>query len=134
MARAPAQALLGDLEAVIMDHLWTHGFGDPKSVHTALGDSRGITINTVQSTLRRLFEKGLLTREKVSHAHVYRPRVTRDEFHRGALDRLLAQWMLGDTPAMVSAFVSIAERAGDDHLEELERLVLERRRRKEQNS
>ena len=73
--------LLGELETAVMGHLWTAGEGDPKSVHAALGKRRGIGVNTVQSTLKRLFEKGLLDREKISHAHVYRPRVTREEFH-----------------------------------------------------
>ena len=29
-----------------------------RSVHRALGKRRGITLNTIQSTLKRLFEKG----------------------------------------------------------------------------
>ena len=51
------------------------------SVHVAL-KARRITLNTVQSTLRRLFDKQLLRREKVSHAHIYSPRLTQPEWTR----------------------------------------------------
>jgi predicted transcriptional regulator len=72
--------MLGELETAVMNHLWADGDGEAKAVHRALGKRRGITLNTIQSTLKRLFEKNLLVREKVSHAHVYRPSMTRTEF------------------------------------------------------
>jgi predicted transcriptional regulator len=112
-----------------MEHLWDGGEGEAKAVHAVLGRRRGITLNTIQSTLKRLFEKGLLERDKVSHAHVYRARVTREEFHRSALGELVGELMGGEADAMVAAFVDLTERAGVEHLERLEALVAERRRR-----
>ncbi len=111
-----------------MTHLWSDGAGDAKSVHVALGKRRGITLNTIQSTLKRLFEKGLLERDKVSHAHVYRARVNREEFHRGLLGELVGDLMHGQAEVVVAAFVDLAERAGPEHLARLEALVAERRR------
>jgi predicted transcriptional regulator len=118
---------LGDLESAVMEHLWAGGEGEVKAVHKALGKRRGITLNTVQSTLKRLYEKELLSRDKVSHAHVYRPRVSRQEFQRGLLDHLVTEVMRGEASAMVSAFVDLTERAGPEHLERLEAMVAERR-------
>ena len=120
---------LGALESSVMEHLWTRGEGDAKSVHAALGKRRGITLNTIQSTLKRLFEKGLLVRDKVSHAHVYRPRTSRAEFERSALQGLIEDLMKGEAAGMVAAFVDLTERAGPEHLARLEALVAERRRR-----
>jgi predicted transcriptional regulator len=114
-----------------MEYLWAGGEGEAKAVHKALGKRRGITLNTIQSTLKRLYEKELLEREKVSHAHVYRPRVSREAFQRSALGELVGQLMRGEAAAMVSAFVDLAERAGPEHLARLEALVAERRARKE---
>lgn len=111
-----------------MDFLWSGGEGEVKAVHKALGRKRGITLNTIQSTLKRLFEKGLLARDKVSYAHVYRPSIDREEFRRGALDKLIGTLMQGEAEAMVSAFVDLTERAGPEHLERLEQLVAQRRR------
>ncbi|ATB39665.1 penicillinase repressor [Cystobacter fuscus] len=114
-----------------MNHLWSGGEGDAKSVHVALGKRRGITLNTIQSTLKRLFEKGLLERDKVSHAHVYKARVSREEFHRDLVGELVGGLMDGQAEAVVSAFVDVTERAGLEHLERLEALVAERRRKLE---
>jgi predicted transcriptional regulator len=120
--------LLGELENAVMTHLWGGGDGDAKAVHAALGKRRGITLNTIQSTLKRLFEKRLLQRDKVSHAHVYRARVSREEFHRGLLGELVGDLMRGQADALVSAFVDLTERAGPEHLARLEALVAERRK------
>jgi predicted transcriptional regulator len=81
----------------------------------------------VQTTLKRLYEKGLLTREKVSHAFVYAPAMSREEYQRRTLDQTLGLLLRGERGAMVAAFVDLAERAGSDELERLERLVAERR-------
>ncbi|MEN9577484.1 MAG: hypothetical protein RJA70_493 [Pseudomonadota bacterium] len=119
---------LGALEAAVMAYLWSGGEGDAKTVHAALGKRRGITLNTIQSTLKRLFEKGLLGRDKVSHAHVYRAQVSREEFHRDLLGELVGDLMHGQAEAVVAAFVDLTERAGPEHLARLEALVAERRR------
>lgn len=118
---------LGELESAVMDYLWAGGDGEAKAVHQALGERRGITVNTIQSTLKRLYEKALLAREKVSHAHVYRPRISREDFQRGLLDQLVTELMRGEASAMVSAFVDLTERAGPEHLARLEAMVAERR-------
>ncbi len=118
--------LLGELETAVMVHLWAGGDGDAKAVHAVLGEPRGITLSTIQSTLKRLFEKGLLARDKVSHAHVYRVAVTREQFHRGLLGTLVGELMDHGADAMVSAFVDLAEQAGPEHLARLEALVAER--------
>lgn len=119
---------LGELERAVLDLLWRDGEGDAKSVHGAIGVRRGIGLNTIQSTLKRLYEKGLLRRSKVSHAHVYAPQTSKAEFHRARLDAVVRQMGRGDASVLVSAFVDYAERAGDEHLAELERLVAERRK------
>ena len=117
---------LGDLELAVMDHLWTHGAQDAKAVHRAVGRGRRITLNTIQSTLKRLFEKELLERRKVSHAHVYAPRLARADFHRDALQEIVQRYMGGHSEAMLSAFIGLAEQVGPDQLEELEKLVAAR--------
>ena len=130
MHRGPIRPpLLGELETAVMNHLWSGVGRDAKAVHAALGKRRGITLNTIQSTLKRLFEKGLCARDKVSHAHVYRARVSREEFHRDLLEELVGNMMHGHADAVVSAFVDLAERAGPEHLARLESLVADRRQK-----
>lgn len=121
---------LGELERAVLAHLWSAGRGDAKDVHAAIGRRRGITLNTIQSTLKRLYEKRLLVREKVSHAHVYVPAMDREAFERAALDRTVEQVLGGRTDAMIAAFVDLTARAGDEQLAKLEALVAEKRREK----
>ena len=117
---------LGELERAVIEHLWVSGSAEVKDVHRAVGRPRRITLNTVQTTLKRLYEKRLLTRKKVSHAFVYAPALSREEYRRRTLDQTISLLMRGERQAMVSAFVDLAERAGAGQLEELERLVAKR--------
>ena len=108
-----------------MEHLWAQGVGDVKSVHTAL-KARRITVNTVQSTLRRLFDKGLLRREKLSHAHVYSPRLTKQEYHRQVLAEVVGDVLRDQTDAALSTFVDLAAEVDEAHLRTLEQLIAAR--------
>ncbi len=117
MSRGPVRPpLLGELETAVMNHLWNGGDGEAKAVHARLGKRRGITLNTVQSTLKRLYEKGLLGRDKVSHAHVYRAEVSREEFHRGLIGELVGGLLDRHADSVVAAFVDVADRAGPETL------------------
>ncbi len=119
---------LGDLELAVMNHLWSKGSQDARAVHQAVGRSRRITLSTIQSTLKRLFEKDLLQRDKVSHAHVYDPRISRSEFHQLILQEVVKTVMGGESDAMLAAFIGVAEDVGPKQLEQLEALVAERLR------
>lgn len=117
---------LGDLESAVLEHVWTKGRVDVKAAYQAIGVPRDITLNTVQSTLERLFRKGLLDREKESHAYVYSARVTREELGGRLLQDVLSSVLGGDARPMLAAFVDLAERAGEDELQRLEALVAAR--------
>lgn len=118
--------LLGELELAVMDYLWNERSGDVRAVHSAVGARRRITSNTVQSTLKRLHDKGLADREKVSHAYIYSAACTRAEFHARSLGQVVGDLSLGEADAVLAAFVDIAERAGSEQLERLEALVAQR--------
>ncbi len=124
---------LGDLERAVLGRLWSHGPADVKAMQRAVGELRGVQPNTIQSTLDRLHRKGLAEREKVGRAYVYRARVSQQEWVFRTLEAVL-----GDVPQrapdlLLSAFVDLAERAGTEQLEELERLVQARRTRREED-
>ncbi len=123
---------LGALELAILEHLWRTGGPeerfDAKSVHGRIGKARRITLNTVQSGMKRLHEKKLLRRDKVSHAYVYVPTVDRETFRRTVVEDAIEPVLAGESATMIAAFVDLAERAGDDTLARLEKLVAARRR------
>jgi predicted transcriptional regulator len=125
-------APLGELERAVMEYVWSHGAADVKDVHRAIGTRRRITSNTVQSTLERLFRKGLMDREKVSHAYVYRAALTREAYGAAVVSSVVADVLGPDREAMLSAFVDVTERTGGDALARLEEMIAARRRAERQ--
>lgn len=123
----PDVSNLGELELTVLQYVWEVGPTDVKAAHEVIGHHRGITHNTVQSTFKRLWEKGLLTRVKESHAYVYGPLVTRSELTELMVGSLVDQIAGAEFTCAVEAFVNLADRAGEDTLDAMERLIAARR-------
>lgn len=118
---------LGELEMAVLDHLWQSGEGDVRAVHKVLGTERGVSSNTIQSTLERLYRKSLLSREKVSHAYVYRPTVTRAELMSRYINDVIDTFSDGRGHHALAAFVDWLDRADAETLNQLEALLAEKR-------
>ncbi len=118
---------LGDLELALLKYVWQAGPSDVKTVHADIGPERDISHNTVQSTLKRLWEKDLLAREKEGHAYVYSPRFDREEVTEQRVAQIVDQLADGELDVALAAFVNFAERAGDETLERLEAMVARRK-------
>lgn len=70
----------GDLEAVVMDHVWAHDDRvTVRDVFDDLATTREIAYTTVMSTMDNLHRKGWLERERVGKAYRYWPAMTREE-------------------------------------------------------
>ena len=110
-----------------MDLLWSSAPLDAKGVHAVIGARRGISPNTVQSTLERLFRKELLAREKIGHAYVYRPRVERSDLIGRVIGDVVETLGAGESEAVLAAFTDLAERADTETLDQLEALIRARR-------
>jgi predicted transcriptional regulator len=69
---------LGDLESAIMDRMWA--YRQPASVRDVLEDlrrDRQIAYTTVMTVMDKLHKKGLLGREAVNRAYVYKAVATK---------------------------------------------------------
>src|SRR6476469_6858315 len=72
---------LGDLESAIMDRLWS--YRRPASVRDVLEDlrrEREIAYTTVMTVMDKLHTKGLLRREPVGRAYIYRTVATKEAY------------------------------------------------------
>lgn len=118
---------LGELETAVMERVWSDGPCEVKEMHRAVGRQRRITLNTVQSTMERLYRKGLLAREKVSHAYVYSAQVSREELTARLVGDVVAGLVGNDSEPMLSALVDLTARTGEKNLKRLERMVAARR-------
>ncbi len=129
-SRATAVPSLGELELAVLEHVWTVGEVTAKEAHAELGIARGISLNTVQSTLERLTRKNLLDRSKAGHAYRYSARVTREQLIADLVGGVVGR-LQGDTAASLMAFLDSADDLDD---ETLVRLEAELRRRREERT
>lgn len=119
---------LGELELAVLELLWKCQDADVQQAHEAIGHKRRISANTVGSALERLFRKGLVAREKVSHAYRYRAALTREVFAaRRIVDAAGRRSRLTET-GLLSAFVSLVAEEDDASLDRLEALIAKKRR------
>jgi predicted transcriptional regulator len=109
-----------------LECLWSKGPANPGAVHEFIQPERRINVNTVSSAMKRLYEKGLLSREKVSHAYVYTAAVTRGELQWQLIDAITEQFGGDDRSGFLAAFVEHAAEGGLPVLRRLEALIAAR--------
>ena len=82
---------LGDLEAVVMAHLWDGGrTASVREVMDDLGRNRKIAYTTVMTVMDNLYRKGLLTRQLDGRAYRYTPLQDRAEHSAELIAAVLA--------------------------------------------
>ncbi len=109
---------LGELEKLVLHYLWKHKDVDVKQLYSHFINVRGGSLNTYQSTLDRLFKKGLLARKKEGHAYIYNTKV---------------DFIAGDDSSLIAAFSSISSEFSVDQLTKLEQLIEEQKKLKSVN-
>lgn len=119
---------LGDLEGRVLEWLWGREWVDVRAAHAAHASTTRRSPNTLHSTLERLVRKGLVERRRAGRAFTYRAIVSREAFVGLALAGAIEQMPGSDPKSLLAAFVDLAARMDEAGLEELERLVAERRR------
>lgn len=118
---------LGALELAVMETLWRRSPASVRDVGEALAE-RGLAYNTLMTTLDRLYKKGLLEREKQSHAFYYRPVMDRETYERHLVANVLESLPTASHEAMLTGFLDFATAVDDTTLDTLERLIAERKR------
>lgn len=131
MAHVNPVLTLGDLEVEVLEQLWKLGSGDVRAVHFALADGRDNHPNTVQSALERLFRKGLLDREKRSHAYIYSPKVNQSELAARLIEETLNRVRTSELMPTLAAFVDLAAEQDPAALDELERILQSHRAKRQ---
>jgi predicted transcriptional regulator len=121
----------GALELRVLDAVWRHQ-GKEVAVRDLQPDFPGSAYTTLMTTMDRLHRKGVLERRKVGRAFAYRAVSSRQELESGLVTRALQSVLKGDSAQpILSFFVEEVSRQDDRLLDELERLVREKRRKQE---
>jgi predicted transcriptional regulator len=119
--------IFGALELRVMEALWRRA--TPVSVRDLVADFDGTAYTTLMTTLDRLHRKGVLDRDKSGRAFVYRPRYSREQLESGMAVRAIESLLDRTSPEPVlSYFIDEVSRRDGRLLDELERLVQEKRR------
>ncbi|HCG79528.1 MAG TPA: TrmB family transcriptional regulator [Oceanospirillales bacterium] len=121
--------ILGELEKQVLNHLWSAGEADAKQIHAAFSAGRSSSLNTIQSTLDRLYKKQLLSRSKQGHAFAYRTRVDREDLIAQLIRNITSDLVSHDSQSLMAAFVSLSADLGDDELDRLEAMIQNHRRK-----
>ncbi len=120
---------LYDLEADIMEILWSLGLGEftVRDVLSQLEKKRNIAYTTVMTTIDRLWHKGLLDRYKEGKTYLYSVKVTKEKFLRCVTDQIISSIPSGFNEPLFSYFVHIINQSDVEHLDKLEKLLDSRR-------
>jgi len=125
------ESFFGPLELQVLETLWRRGI--EASVRDLQAEFASTAYTTLMTTLDRLHKKGVLKRKKSGRAFLYRPRFTREELS-AALTTSAIDALLGTSDRQASArpvlscFVEVVSQRDQVLLDELERLVREKRR------
>jgi len=120
-----------ELEYDVLAKLWELGTGSVRDLHDQLEQHEGLAYATTAKVVERLRAKGLIGRELKGYLYIYRPRVAREEVE-GARARKAVSKLFGAAPhAAVAALVDAVDAVDPKLLDELERLVIARRRSKD---
>jgi len=112
---------LTEAELRLMDVLWQKGPCTVQQLLDALTNKPALAYNSVLTTIRILEQKGYVRHSKEGRAHVYRPRVERQEATRSEIGHLVNRFFKNSRELLV---LNILEDRGVDadelqHLREL---------------
>lgn len=119
-------SVFGALELRILEALWRRA--EAASVRDLQTDFPSAAYTTLMTTLDRLHRKGVLDRLKEGRAFLYRPRYSRGELESGAAAHALGTLLGGEPQPILSFFVDEVSRHDERLLDELARLIDEKRR------
>lgn len=121
MESAPSQR-----EVEILKVLWELGVASVREVHEKMCPSGELAFNTVQTLLRIMDDKGLVSHRRRGRTFIYKPRFSRQQltsqFLQTAFDGALDQ--------VVLSLIETRDTSPDE-LRELEKLIADARRKKE---
>jgi len=113
-------------ELEILKVLWELGGGTVRDVYHRMCPNDELAFNTVQTLIRIMDEKGLVSHEKRGRSFVYTPQYSRER----ATSRFLRQVFDGAIDQVVVSMLSTSDPSPDE-LRQLEKIIAEARRRKQ---
>jgi predicted transcriptional regulator len=120
---------LGTLERQMFAEVREHGEISVKQIYEK--ENEAIAYTTIMTTLDRLYKKGLLSRRKVKRAFLYSAKYSAGEIERSVAGDVIVDLLDANLGAVEPVLACIVDAVSDrdrQFLDELERLVAEKRR------
>jgi predicted transcriptional regulator len=123
------QPIQGELQTQVMAAIWRLERGTVEDVRRALPPRHRGAYTTVQTTLQRLCDRGLLSRTKEGHAFVYAPALSEAEHLSLTIEQTLAG---ASREARHTALAQLIGGMREEDLDDVQRRAreIERSRRK----
>lgn len=115
-------------EMELLKVLWEYGPSSVRSVYRYLAQFEDLAYNTVQTLLRIMEEKGLVTHHVEGRTFVYTPRFSRDE----SAARFLEHVFDGAADQLVQSLLR-SERISPEELERMQAMITKARQKKAQD-
>ncbi|HKW75437.1 MAG TPA: BlaI/MecI/CopY family transcriptional regulator [Terriglobales bacterium] len=117
-------AILTEAELRLMEVLWTKGASTVHQVLQALPAQPALAYNSVLTTIRILEKKGYVQHSKDGRAHVYMPRIGRQEATRSAVRSLVSRFFQNSHELLVLNLLE-DKSINDEELKRLNNLLQE---------
>ena len=120
--------VLGDIERLVMDILWSRGEVTGREVLEEIQKERPLAFTTILTVMDRLLKKGLIKRKKMGGVFVYAPSISRDEFVKQVSEEVLQGILDISASSAASSFVDILYKTSPEEMDRLSRLIEERKK------
>jgi len=115
-----------DREMEILKALWELEEGSVREVHEQLAPVSGLHFNTIQTQLRIMDNKGLVTHRKEGRTFIYQANCTREDVSSRFLNKVFD----GAIDQLVLSMLD-HQKVNAQELEQLEQLIAEKRKSKQ---
>ena len=128
MAKRKPAIQLTEVELELMLILWHLGEGTVHKVLEQLPVSRPMAYTTVSTMIRILEKKGVVASRKVGKAHIYSPRVSKEDYEASALGKVM-HTLFSNPVALVARLVDDHELSAEE-ITEIKKLLNRKQARK----
>lgn len=111
--------LLTEVELELMTIIWNLKKAAVKEVVAHLSNDRRLAYTTVATVMKVLEQKGFLVCQKESHAHVFLPCVSKEDYENKCIEHMVENVFDGEPVALLQRLIS-AQKLGVDEIQAIE--------------
>jgi len=115
--------VLGELEAEVMDAIWTLDGATVGEVRGALKERKTYSFNTIMTVMNRLVEKGILAKRETKGAFSYRATSDRDSFQREVTRSVVSAVLHDGSLFHAAGFLDAMQECSKEEREMLKKLL-----------